>query len=577
MADFGDATFMTSAYSISDVRAAEAALMATLQSPAMDGELMSRASFGLAVHVVRFLKDRCGGVTGRRILMLIGSGGNGGDALHAGAQLMRRGAQVAAILCAGKAHEAGLEAFLSAGGRLVKADPDLDFSRYDLVMDAITGIGARGGLRGVSEELAERIAAATPRPLVVAVDVPSGVGVDGGEVEGVVLKADLTVTFGTHKDALLLPPAAELVGRVEFVDIGLAPALSHIGAQPSVVRPSAAAAKAAWPMPTALSHKYTRGVLGVVAGSDRFPGAAVLVVGGASRTGLGMVRYVGPTEAGQVVRQRWPESVPSESLVPGTGAGSGTVSSAGSGAGRVQAWVVGSGLPAAEPDPAPGHATSDVASSDRGGPDQLAQARAAIDTAVRDGLPIVIDAGAISLIPKHLPATAVLTPHAGELASLLIARGEECSRSDVESRPADHLLRAVELTGATILLKGNVTLIAGPVSVAGLEPAKHPSVPTPQPPIWSVASATPWLATAGAGDILAGIIGALLAGRSSDVMADPPLAAELAAIAAMVHGMAARSAAGLSVQPDHTKTAGRPIVASDVIDHLPTAIGEVLR
>lgn len=453
---------MRFAHTVAQVRAAEAAAMRGLPK----GVLMQRAATGLA-HA---LLDLLGGGYGRRVLLLVGSGDNGGDALYAAALLCRRGVAVDALLLGSSHHEAGLEALLAAGGRVVDS---LDGPAPDVVVDAIVGIGGRPGLR---PEAAAALAALDGVP-VVAVDVPSGVGVDTGELDGPHVNADLTVTFGTHKVAHLVDPAAGASGVVHLVDIGLdLPPADVESLQPADV-------SALLPRPDRHAHKYTRGVVGVRAGSETYPGAALLCVAGASCGLAGMVRYVG--HAADVVRQLHPEVV---------------------GEGRVQAWVVGPG------------------SGD--------DAAGALDAALADAVPVVVDADALALVGGPFAVPTVLTPHAGELAGML---GVE--RDEIEARPLEHARLAAARFDAVVLLKGRHTLIARPdgrvrVTTTGL----------------------PWLATAGAGDVLAGLIGALLA-----VGLDPW---DAASVGSWVHGAAATEASG-----------GGPIVAGDVAH----ALGGVLR
>ena len=277
------------------------------------GSLMQRAAAGLAAAVL----DLLGGGYGRRVLLLVGSGDNGGDALWAGARLARRGAHVEALLLGDRVHEAGLGAFLAAGGRSTRELDHVDLAP-DVVVDAIVGIGGRPGLRP------DAVAALTrfEHVPVVAVDVPSGVDVDTGQVDGPHVTADLTITFGTHKVAHLVDPAAAACGALHLVDLDLElgdPALEVL--QSDDVR-------RLLPRPRTHDHKYSRGVVGVRAGSDTYPGAALLAVAGANCGLAGMVRYLPSTGSGQAVdltdrvRTAHPEVV---------------------GAGRVQAWVVGPG------------------------------------------------------------------------------------------------------------------------------------------------------------------------------------------------------------------------------------------
>ncbi|OEV09532.1 carbohydrate kinase, partial [Streptomyces nanshensis] len=258
-------------------------------------------------------------------------------------------------------------------------------ARADLVVDGIVGIGGKGGLRPSAVELAELVERV--RAPVVSVDLPSGVDADTGEVPGVAVRADATVTFGAYKPGLLLDPAREYAGALRLVDIGLGP---FLGDAPAAEALQHADVNELLPRPGAESDKYRRGVVGVVAGSARYPGAAVLTVSGALRGGAGAVRYVGP--AADAVIARHPE----------------TLVSAGppSKAGRVQAWSVGSGL-----------------GEDR---DRLEDVLAA-------PVPVLIDADGLRLADEQAlrarTAPTVLTPHAGEAAALL---GWE--RSEVEAR-----------------------------------------------------------------------------------------------------------------------------------------------
>ncbi|MER7395881.1 NAD(P)H-hydrate dehydratase [Streptomyces sp. NPDC000151] len=425
---------MRTAYSVEKVRAAERDLMARLP----DGALMQRAAAGLAVACA----DLLGRVYGSRVVLLVGSGDNGGDALYAGARLARRGAGVRAVLLAPeRAHQGGLAALRAAGGR-VSADARADIGRADLVVDGIVGIGGTGGLRPEAAELAEAARART----VLAVDLPSGVNADTGEVAGAAVRADATVTFGAYKPGLLIDPAREYVGALRLVEIGL-----DLPGEADVAALQHADVAALLPVPAADSDKYRRGVVGVVAGSARYPGAAVLAVSGALRGGAGAVRYVGP--GGDAVIAAHPE----------------TLVHAGppSKAGRVQAWVIGPGLGDNEA------AMADVLDSD---------------------VPVLVDADGLRYLdPERLrarTAPTLLTPHAGEAAALL-----GVAREEVESARLHAVRELASRYGATVLLKGSSTLVADP------ETATVRVNPT----------GTGWLATAGSGDVLSGLAGSLLA------------------------------------------------------------------
>ncbi|MFE0625345.1 NAD(P)H-hydrate dehydratase [Streptomyces sp. NPDC058864] len=466
---------MRQAYSVETVRAAERALMARVP----EGALMLRAAAGLAAACANALATG-GGVYASRVVVLTGSGDNGGDALYAGARLARRGAGVTAVLLAPqKAHRGGLAALRAAGGRAVTPE-DVDavalVHRADLVLDGIVGIGGKGGLRLEAVPLAE--AAHASRAVVVAVDLPSGVDADTGEVRGAAVRADLTVTFGTYKPGLLVDPAAGHAGALRLVDIGLGACLD--GTPPDLEALQHADVAALLPVPDAESDKYRRGVVGVVAGSERYPGAAVLAVAGALRAGAGAVRYVGP--GARAVLDRFPE----------------TLVSAGPPhkAGRVQAWVVGPGL--------------------GDGP----EARRSVDDVLASDVPVLVDADGLRLLDRAVvrsrTAGTVLTPHAGEAAALL-----GVAREEVEAARLDHVRRLAEAFGATALLKGSTTLVASP----------EPGVPVRVNP-----TGTSWLATAGSGDVLSGITGSLLAAGLAP--------RDAASVGAYLHGLSARVAAG---------------------------------
>ena len=487
---------MLLSWTSSQVRAAEEPLLAA------GVPLMDRAAFALATQVAALLRERLGRVGGARVAILVGPGNNGGDALFAGAHLARRGAAVRALTVGERVHGGGAAALRAAGGRLVAADEGAAWAAdADVVLDGLLGIGASGGLRGAAAELVERLSAGL-RGLVVAVDTPSGIGVDDGALPGPVLAADRTVTFGAAKPGLLLPPASATVGQLSVVDLGL-----DLAGTPAIARLDDADVAGLWPVPARDAHKYTRGVLGVVAGARRYPGAAVLSTTAAVLAGVGMVRYLG--DVGDLVVARRPEVV--------------------IGVGRVQAWVFGPGV----------------------SPDDASQRRRiehAFEGVRERGEAAVCDAGALELLPAHVGPHVVLTPHAGELARLLTTRGEHVDRAGVEAEPLRWARRAHELTGATVLLKGPVTLVVGA-----------------QGAVYSQAEAPSWLATAGAGDVLAGLLGALLAGRADDVHEDPSLAAALAAAAALVHGRAA-----------HRANPGGPVAARAVAVALPETIAALL-
>jgi ADP-dependent NAD(P)H-hydrate dehydratase / NAD(P)H-hydrate epimerase len=469
-------------YTADEIREAEAPLLASLP----EGGLMRRAAFGLATAIVRELVLLTGAVSGGRVCAVVGSGDNGGDALWAATFLRRRGVAAAAvILNPDRTHKAALAAFIRAGGRVVQTVP----AATDLVIDGVVGISGSGPLRpNAAEVFAAVDDAAIP---VVAVDIPSGVDVQTGAADGPHVHAALTVTFGGLKPVHALGEC----GRVELVDIGLdLPATDVLGFE-------AADVAARWPVPGAKDDKYTQGVTGILAGSATYPGAAVLCTGAAVAATSGMVRYAG--SAGPQVLSHWPEVIAAPSAAA---------------TGRVQAWAVGPGL-----------GTDDTGA-------------AALWFALQTDLPVIVDADGLTILAGHpdlisgRAAPTVLTPHAGEFARLAGAPPGP-DRVAATRKLADQM-------GATVLLKGNVTIVAEPGGPVYLSPAGQS-----------------WAATAGSGDVLSGIIGALLA-------AGLP-AGEAAAAAAFVHARAAN----LSASDPGPRPA--PTSASRILAHVRAAIASL--
>lgn len=288
---------MLSAHRVPEIRAAESVLLSELP----EGALMVRAATGLAHGIAGFLRARHARTYGTRVLLLVGGGNNGGDALFAGAWLARRGVAVRILALASDLHPAGLDAARAAGARLVDLD---EAQRFDpqVVVDGIVGIGGQPGLRPEARAAFAALSVMTGVP-VIAVDLPSGVDPETGETPASHVTADLTITFGTHKVATLVDPAASACGEIVLVDIGLA-----LGA-PEIEVLEARDVAALLPLPQPRDHKYTRGVVGVRAGSSTYPGAASLCVAGAACGLVGMVRYVGDGDVEADVRRRFPEVV----------------------------------------------------------------------------------------------------------------------------------------------------------------------------------------------------------------------------------------------------------------------------
>jgi len=428
------------AHTVAQVRAAEEPLLAA------GVPLMARAATALAITIAR----RLPAVYGSRVVLLVGSGNNGADALYAGAWLARRGAAVVAVLAADPVQHA-VQDFLRAGGRVGMPQA---LRGAEVVVDGLVGIGGKGPLRPAAAELVAQLEGG----LVVAVDVPSGVDADSGAAPAGAVRADLTVTFGTLKPGLLV--AREHVGDVCLVDVGLGLDASQVEVLEDVD------VVARLPLPTASDDKYSRGVLGVVAGSPAYTGAAVLAVGGALAAGVGMVRYVGAVEE---VRVRWPEAVVSPDVAR---------------TGRVQAWAMGPGL---------GLDALDVLVDVLGRPE-----------------PVVVDADGLTLCAEHpyllqrRTGPTLVTPHEREFARFGSPVGDD--RIGAARKLAADL-------GCHVLLKGAATVVAAPDGRVRVNP-----------------TGSPYLASAGSGDVLTGAIGALLA-QGLD-----PL--DAGSVAAYLHGVA---------------------------------------
>ncbi|WP_438855282.1 ADP-dependent NAD(P)H-hydrate dehydratase [Agromyces sp. M3QZ16-3] len=262
--------------------------------------------------------------------------------------------------------------------------------------------------------------------------------------------------------------------------------------------------------PDADDDKYRRGVLGVITGSPDYPGAAVLGVEAAHRTGVGMVRFTGPRPVRQAVLAARPETV----AVPG----------------RVQAWLLGSGMDSS-------NRTFRLAGD--------------LQHALASGLPSVLDAGGLDLVGSHTGPT-VITPHHRELARLLHDRDIPCTVEEIDDDPAAWAERTARQLRVAVLLKGAVTHVCDPDGSR-----------------FTVTESTHWLASAGTGDVLGGIIGALAATHHERLSHDAAAITHLAATAAVIHSEAARRASDA--------WDGGPVTALDVAHAVPGVVGRLLQ
>jgi ADP-dependent NAD(P)H-hydrate dehydratase / NAD(P)H-hydrate epimerase len=449
----------------SEMRAAEHACMADGVSA---DTLMRRAGDAVAEAVRRY-----GG--GQEVLILCGPGNNGGDGYVAARRLVEMGisVRVAAITAPQTAEaKAARDAWGASVDTLGAAAP------APILVDALFGTGLS---RRIDASIGQDVHSLSQAArFVIAVDVPSGVSADDGGDLGAVCSS-LTIALGALKPAHVIQPSASLCGHVRVADIGIR-ARSNVNL---VTKPCLSA-----PLPT--DHKYTRGLVTVMAGA--MAGAASLAAGAAQRSGAGYVVVAGPSDRGDkhALVFRSVDDALNES--------------------RIGAVVVGPGL-------------------GRG-----ADARALLDRLMDSDWPIVIDADGLRLIATsdfsrfmRRTAPVILTPHAGEFKALF---------GDVSGSKIEQARGAARLSGCHIIYKGSDTVIAsndGRVSVAS--------------------AASPWLATAGTGDVLSGIVAAMMAQRLS------PHNAACAAV--WLHGEAARRA-------------GPALIADDLLDHLGAAVARCL-
>lgn len=383
------------------VREAEESFSA--QQPGVD--LMQLAAEAVAEAASKLLEgDR---TSEGAVLVAVGPGNNGGDGLYAAARLAGQGIPVSLWLTTGQAHPDGLHAAREAGCREVDALGATELlAQASLVIDAVLGIGGRPGLDSVVATFAEQAEAlAIP---VLSVDIPSGLDPDRGHVEQDGFRAARTVTFIARKPCHVLQPAAGRCGVVQLEDLDV-----PVATRPVALQATPADIARLWPVPGPTSHKYSRGVVGIDTGSTRYPGAALLGTIGALHAGAGMIRFVGPEVAAQLVRTQLP------SVTHGEGA--------------VQAWLLGSGW----------------------GQTEANRDRLAAHLGVKT--PAVIDADALLSLPTVVPPNTLLTPHAGEMSRML---GVE--RAQVEADPLTHARETAERWQAVVLLKGATQYVVEP-------------------------------------------------------------------------------------------------------------------
>jgi ADP-dependent NAD(P)H-hydrate dehydratase / NAD(P)H-hydrate epimerase len=486
---------------------------ATIEDVGVPGPvLMERAALGITLLVQSRYPDR-------HTLIVCGQGNNGGDGLAAARQLHLAGHPVACVVAVGSAGELSPDAALNfkaaekAGVNLRLGEvPDYLWDETELVIDCLLGTGAKGELRGRPAEWAAAINAAGARGVpVVAADVPSGVDATTGSIAAGTVAADVTVTFHAAKSGLVCPPGSEAAGEVLVWDIGIPGSLEP---EPDL-----------WvvtdedvniPGRRVDDHKYRAGYVAVLAGSTAYPGAAWLATQAALRTGAGYVRLLMTTGAARGVRDRLVEAVLQE---------------------------IGPGDYLADPDAVLPTLADERLGSLVAGPG-LGRHPATLEAVRRvileSTVPAVLDAdglfafaGAAQELRQR--SGLVLTPHVGELAALLDLPVSELSAASLAAAR-----RAATVTGQVVLLKGSSTVIAAPSGETR-----------------AVVQGPPQLASAGTGDVLSGVIGALLAKGLEPF--------EAAYAGAWIHAEAGRLGA-------YTDPQG--ILAGDLVELLPEVIAD---
>jgi ADP-dependent NAD(P)H-hydrate dehydratase / NAD(P)H-hydrate epimerase len=509
------------------MRALEAAAFA---AGIPERELQERAGLAVADVVSARLIEPA------RVIALVGAGNNGRDAVVAGRHLSARGHRVQLHLVPRHAvTDSELAALRSAGIDASILDLDAeqhprlraDLEACNVAVDGLLGIGARGPMRpGLARVamLVNTIRAARRELLVVAVDVPSGLDADDGSLPGVVVRADITVTFGAVKRGLLTFPGAGSAGRLEPRPIGL----PRDAVDPHPIRIlDESVVQSLVPTRPLDAHKYRLGRVLVVAGSDQFVGAACLGAGAAARSGCGLVSVVSAETVKLVLATRLPEAtypIPSLDLEAAPDAAASAVADL---LPSYQALLLGPGI---------GRSVST---------ERFVRSLLTRNVHAERPVPTVVDADGLNVLsgwerwweeigPGHL-----LTPHAGEMARLAGTNSDAVTAS-----PWDVATECAARWDQAIALKGPFTSIAAPSQRT-----------------WVYPRANPALATAGTGDVLAGLC-AGLAAQGLGLF-------DAARLAVVAHALSARRVLA--------RYERRTLVASDLLDEIPSALWDLER
>ena len=438
-------------------------------------------SAGLAV--ARSVARRLDGVRSKRIVVLVGPGNNGGDGMVAARYLADWGAVVTLYMTTARRREDRFEECRERRCRVVEASEDLEcwqlasyVSLADLVLDAVLGIGAHPGLdltlRAIFESVGQ-MKSPSQHPLFAALDLPTGLDADTGECDEACFAADVTLALGAPKVGLLQFPGAARAGTLETLPIGLPEGVDE-GLPLDLV--DAPLAGGLLPHRHADGHKGTFGNVAVVGGHRKYLGAPVLAASAAYRVGAGLVTLAAPESVSRIVASQLIEQV--HAPLPETadgGVSADAAEAAREALNAASAAVVGPGLGTDDPS--------------------AAFLRSLLLTQPVTLTPVVLDADALNILadvydwPSVLAVPAVLTPHPGEMGRLLGRPAHEVQQDRKRAAMA-----SAEEWGQVVALKGAHTVVAAPDGRVAISPFANPA-----------------LATAGSGDVLAGIVGGLLA------------------------------------------------------------------
>jgi ADP-dependent NAD(P)H-hydrate dehydratase / NAD(P)H-hydrate epimerase len=509
-------------------------------------QMMESAGQGLAdiVHAIYGTEQGCTAVG------LVGSGNNGGDTLVALAALSEAGWQAHAYLARPREEKDPLvRRVTDAGGEILRAEEDLDFKLLDawlrsgtVILDGVLGTGIQLPLKAEVARLLGHVASFRDLPEVVAVDIPSGIDADSGAAADETIPAELTITMEAIKQGMLNFPAYEKMGLIEVVALGLPGGLTAVDKlQREVVTPDWVAARLpARPMD---AHKGTFGTALIVAGSINYTGAAYLAGKAAYLIGTGLVRLAvpGPLHtvlAGQLPEATWLVLPHDMGVINGKAA---EVVMKNLDKSKVILFGPGFGVEEATAEFVERLVHSRPQSRQRS-PIGFVLSKPVEESVETPKLPpLVIDADGLNLLAKIegwyeiLPENSILTPHPGEMSTLT-----GLNKQDIQQARIDTAEKYAQLWGHVIVLKGAITVVAAPDGRTAVIPI-----------------ASPGLARAGTGDVLAGIIAGLRAQGLS--------AFEAAASGAWIH-----ADAGLVA----VERVGHPaaVLARDVLESIPEVL-----